>query len=151
MAVEMDRRRFLETSVGAAIGMSSLSSVDRLRQVTRRKPAFTGRTMTAQIPPADRVEDRRRLATAVRQNLIGYARENFELTELQVKQLQSLSPESVKAMNDAIDKAIADRLKIEVKAGCDTPEGGARSKTHSRMTVAPLFSPTTLTLNFETH
>jgi hypothetical protein len=150
------RRRFLESGVGTAIGLAPVSGVlgaGSIGAQAGRKPGLTGSTITARIPSPERSQERKQMANAVKEDLVTYVRENFEVTELQLKQLQSLSPESRQTLNAAVDKAISERLKINVKGGCQQPTRGARESVmkrgEGRLTVKTQFTPAELVINFE--
>lgn len=130
------RRDFLSTSLTALVG--TRFSTGTLRQIALaagRKgcPALTVAALNERFATYRDPELFKREAMEAQQSLAGYLDNHFYLTPVQMRSVQALPAEDIKAFNTALDQAVQRNLAVRIGRAEATDQSGCQ-KLSPRLT-----------------
>jgi len=115
------RRKFLQGG-GAAIVAAGCFSTFGLRAALREalaadKPLLTEQTLNAHIQSRRRTKESFRAWTVeVKNDLKGHLGRNFHVTASQQRELDAMfTPDVIRQLNDGLDRAVKENLKVRVR------------------------------------
>jgi len=116
-----DRRKFLQDG-GAAIVAAGCFSTVGLRVALREalaadKPLLTEQSLNAHIQSMRRTKESFRAWTEeVKNDLKGHLGRNFHVTASQQRELDAMfTPDVIRQLNDGLDRAVKENLKVRVR------------------------------------
>lgn len=125
-----DRRGFLANGAKALVGATCLSTMT-LRQIVlaaERKgcPALTLAALNERFAALKSPELLRQDIGEAQADLIRYLDNHFYLTPEQLRNIQALPPDSIAALNRALDQVAARNLSIRMGTVAATDQGGCQ-------------------------